>query len=239
MNEIEKLRNEIDAIDYPENITQKIKGEIDGPGFFPGAWGNPTKLESISNLPYMVLGQDQDNEKGFEKSKKTGNEEYTRTWSEMEKLFNKAGISLSDCFITNALMGIRINAKSNSGPSPSLQDQEFVTACAALLQTQIETQKPKAIICLGIIPLHLLGLISFQLRTRLVGLNGFKDIDARGLGYISELEFDGMGNFSSALVSLTHPSYRFLNSSGRRFEGKTGDDAEIALLDKIKNKYET
>ena len=124
MNELKLLRNLIDHIDFPENVI-KINGEIKGKGFFPGANGITDESTEISNKKYMIIGQDQDNEKGFEYSVEKGSEEHTSTWRNLKELLEEVNISEYDCFFTNFLLGLRKNSMRNVGKSPAISNSKF------------------------------------------------------------------------------------------------------------------
>ena len=145
MTELEQLKSKVEQLNYPPTML-KINGEIEGVGFFPGATGIIGASKKISERAIMILGQDQDNEIGFKKSVKEGNEQYSKTWEYLGKLLQSAEIAEEDCFFTNSIMGIRKDTKSNSGFSPAFKDSVFINACLDFLTFQIATQRPLSLI---------------------------------------------------------------------------------------------
>lgn len=233
ISDIKKLRDKVDKIHHPEEIVKKINGEIRGAGFFPGSNGLIDSSQEVQGKEFMILGQDQDNEAGFNKSVKEGNEEYTPTWKNLLPLLNSANIQTGNCFFTNCLLGIRKNRDSNTGKSPSLKDTAFLKDCLSLLEFQINLQRPKAIICLGLIPITLLGYLSKDLHLKFILIEDFKEIDKRGLAVNKEIKFNSILDYRATIGVLTHPSFRRLNAKQRKFSGFVGNEAEIQILKNI------
>lgn len=204
----------------------KVNGEIEGIGFFPGASGTSDGFKK-SQKSILVLGQDQDREEGFEKSKKRGNEEYTPTWKHLYGLFKEVGIKSEDCFFTNCLLGVRKNTEKNTGKSPGFAHSDFVGKCAELLEAEIQFFRPKIILCLGLIPFRFLGLLSNGVLLRSVCVDEFKELDE----WESQLmEEKSLLSHPIQIVVLCHPSYRKLNVQYRKFKNHQGQKAEVELL---------
>ena len=233
MTELAELRKLIEEVDYSDSGMTKINGEIKGEGFFPGADGMIEKNGVISDKKFMILGQDQDKEIGFKKSVKIGNEAYTPTWRNLKGLLSESSISLNDCFFTNCIIGARLNAMKNTGKSKAIFSSRFLAGSIRILTKQIEIQRPKGIICLGIIPVRLLSLLSDILHLNFVGVDNFREIDQNNLSLIEEVEFREIKGFTTSIACLNHPSYRNLNVKNREFEGYSGEFAELEILNKI------
>ena len=151
MTEIDLLYTQLRKLSYPDSM-QKIGGELTrGRAFFPGGKGTLDNSDTISNKRIMILGQDQDNEVNFKKSVARGGEnvETGKTWQNLRLFLKSVGIDENDCFFTNAIMGVRKNGK-NTGKSPAFTDKGYIAQCRKFLIYQIETQKPKLIIVLGL-----------------------------------------------------------------------------------------
>ena len=82
MVKLDKLRAKLNMIKYPESIASIIKlGEYsNGEGFFPGYSGNFNNQDKKSKYKYLILGQDLNNQDGFEKTSREGNELKNRTF---------------------------------------------------------------------------------------------------------------------------------------------------------------
>lgn len=233
MTEIQTLREKVDKISYPNLLIKKINGEIKGNGFFPGADGMIGDVKKISQKDIMILGQDQDKLAGFEKSKKARNEEYTPTWKNLIKLLNDAKIESKRCIFTNCILGVRKIGNKNTGKSPALIDKNFIYQSLKFLEFQIDLQKPKAIICLGIIPIKLLGYLSKELHLKFMIVETFKEIDERKIGINKNVQFDNISNCQPTIIILTHPSYRNLNVKHRKYKNFEMNEAEIEMLREI------
>ncbi len=231
MKEIDQLRNELGNIKFLKGIMEMPKERIKGTSFFP--CGNGVFENSLCQKSIMILGQDQDNEKGFNKSMSENTETYSATWRNMIKLFNEAKINLKHCFFTNCLMGIRINSKRNVGKSPGLIYEEFLKENLNYLSRQIKIINPKSITILGLIPLKFLALLSNELRLKTTFLKSFREIDDNGYGYLESVKFEEIGYINIAI--LVHPSYRIQNCMNRKFDGMNGNLAEVEILKKVKN----
>lgn len=233
MTDLQQLRQKVNAIIHPSSM-KKINGEIAGLAFFPGGSGLVGGTTKIADRPIMVLGQDFDTEKGFSRSKAKGNEAHTPTWINLKALFAQADIDLADCFFTNCILGVRTNESSNVGKSPAIYDPVFLKQCLELLAFQINLQRPKGIICLGLIPLKLLCYLSKELHLVHIGLDTFKEIDQSRMSVCKEVEIQGIKDFHMTVIALTHPSYRKLNAHRRHYKHFKGDRAEIEMLKELK-----
>ena len=233
MTEIQILREKVRQIEYPESVIKMVNGEINGVGFFPGASGLIGASKRISDREFMILGQDQDNVKGFEKSKDKGKEDYSPTWKNLKDILDRANINLENCFFTNCILGIR-KEDSNTGKSPAIRETFFLKECLNFLEFQIDLQRPKAIICLGLVPIKLMGHISKELNLKFMEIEGFKKVDENEISVNKLIEFENIRNFKTTVIVLTHPSYRRRNSKIRKFGKFSEDDAEIEMLKEVK-----
>jgi uracil-DNA glycosylase len=154
----------------------------------------------------------------------------------MTATFNAAAIDLGDCFFTNFIMGVRVNSKRNTGPSPALAHADFMSACLEFFIQQLSAQQPKVIICLGMIPFKLLSLVSSGLRLRSICIETFKDLDARRMNVIPDVEFDALPGRRFVVVPLCHPSYRQNGEQRFKREG-AAYTSEAALLKDVLEKY--
>ena len=229
MKKIDLLRNELLKINFLEGVVELPKDRIPGTSFFP--CGTGLYENDISEKSILVLGQDQDNEKGFELSLKKGVENYSSTWKNMEDIFNKADINLRDCFFSNCIMGLRMNSKSNVGKSPGLLNEQFLRQNLNFLEQQLMILKPKSIILLGLIPLKILSLLSDDLKYKLAFVQSYDELDSNNLGFLENVQ---IGNLPKMRIgTIVHPSYRKLNCINRRFLNLKGEDAEIEILRRL------
>ncbi len=181
----------------------------------------------------MVLGQDFNNKKGYSKALEVGHELGTPTWRGSGRgrgllgLLRDANISPTDCFFTNAYMGLRSAESSNNGPFPGRTDKEFVERCQSFLQKQIAVQQPRLLLVLGLEVVRFIAPLSPQLDVWLDASN-WGSVDAAG-PVKHQVRF-GDGTARMIVVTLLHPSYRELNLKLRSYRGRTGDEAELTML---------
>jgi uracil-DNA glycosylase len=234
---LDYLLSEVRSISYPAGVMEDRSGRISGPGFFPGATGLGFGSNPLPSRPIMVLGQDQDNQKGHKKSEgEAQGELYSQTWTNMTATFKAAGIDRGDCFFTNFIMGVRVESKRNTGPSPALAHPAFMETCCKLFIQQLASQQPQVIISLGMIPFKLLSLVSSGLRLRSIGIDSYKELDARRMSVIPDVQFDALPSQRFTVVPICHPSYK-LNGPKRFAANKSGYKSEVALLKHVKNNY--
>ena len=109
---IDQLHTDSHNLHYPEGIV-KVDKPLRGTAFFPGGDGLYLENEVADHLiKYMILGQDYDNVKNYEKVRDSEKQSEValknRTWINILVLLEKAGISPKECFFTNALMGLKL-----------------------------------------------------------------------------------------------------------------------------------
>jgi hypothetical protein len=154
-----------DVQKYPRGIQRVIPGRLQRVAFFPGGTGVVIGDDPATALPgrklprggTMVLGHNFDNVASYEQSIERGREfGWNATWDNLSKLLHSCGIRLSDCFFTNALLGLIETARS-TGSHPGHRDPDFREACRRVLLASIERQQPKLILVLGLRAGRILG----------------------------------------------------------------------------------
>jgi hypothetical protein len=129
---------------------------IDGTAVFPGGSGLWRGSGFFGELPEffpadptMIVGHNFDSESGYQKSKAQGGELQTSSsfWGVLLAYLRYANIDPSQCFFTNALMGLKPGI-TNTGSMPTTPDYE--AQCREFLYAQIRLVKPSKIIALGI-----------------------------------------------------------------------------------------
>lgn len=229
MSQFKYFIEKLNKYNFPENVINHA-GRIIGYGFFPGSSGCLDNSNEITRKKVLIIGQDQDNEVGFEKTMKKGDERYSSTWNNLLELLKESNIDESDCFFTNFILGIRKKAKSNVGKSPSMMNVEYLKFCSNIMIEQIEFHRPIAIICLGLIPFKLLGLISNDILVKNIWLTEFKEIDIHNLAINDNISFETILDFETNVGVIYHPSYRKINVSHRKYKRLKGNNAEINIL---------
>ncbi len=140
---------------YPETVERTgatLDELIDGTAFFPGGAGvwrgevcHGPLPPHFPVRPLMLVGHNFDSKRAFEKSKAPGGERQYPFWTTLKAILSAAGVNLSDCFFTNALMGLQPG--SASGPMPRCAG--YKEQCRAFLARQVEIVQPRALAALG------------------------------------------------------------------------------------------
>jgi len=218
---------------YPKGVTpvRKLATET---AFFPGGYG--VWMENNTDIlpDIMVIGQDFSLKEQHEKIL-TGitHDIDTNTWKEIIKLFKEVGIPLCRCFFTNSMMGLR-ESGSNTGIFIGLKDDNYLKRNISFLENQIELVKPSLIIVLGSIAPKVISNLSEKLK--IWKDFNFKKIDNDDLAIQKNIYIK---NISINFVSIVHPSFRFINSSKRKYKSFIGNEAEIQLLKDAYKEIET
>jgi len=226
MTEFEQLKAELSKLHYPDTMAEALC-EVKGHAFFPGGKGTFDNSEQISNKDIMVLGQDFGHKKYYDEVVTNGEESETgsKTWNNLLKMLDELEIEKTNCFFTNAIMGVRKEGKM-TGKSPAFKDERFIEECRQLFLKQLELQKPKTIFVLGKETAHFLPALAEELHPW-KKLGSFSVIDSNGIHTIKVKFKNGI---KCAVVLLTHPSFRHANVRRRRFENHEGNDAELAMI---------
>ena len=226
MNEILKLTEKLADFHYPNSMVI-IKNEIKGRAFFPGGNGTFNNDTNLNDKSIMVLGQDFDSLKNYEKSLKLQLEkiETNPTWKNILLFLKELNINPERCFFTNAILGVR-NSEKATGKSPAFKDEIFINNCRNFFLYQVELQKPKIILVLGIHVATFLSNTSKDLECW-SKINNFGDFDDKNIQKIEAVFNNGL---KSTVILLTHPSFRNLNVHRRKYNNYTGHDAEIQMV---------
>ncbi len=204
---------------------------IPGTAFFPGGYGL-WRVDVRQPLPpwplrgVMVLGHDFHSQAGYRASMAQGHESSKQpTWRNLLALFREAEVGLSECFFTNAYMGLREKVGA-TGLFPGSRDPGFVERCRVFLAWQIDAQRPRLIVTLGRQAPRMLAALFPQLGLWQTAAS-FREIDrAGGL----QLGIRIAANHTAAVVALIHPSFRHASIKARRFGAYRGHAAELAML---------
>ena len=231
---VEYLFTKLEDLDYPDGLVA-VPEVIRGTAFFPGGYGLWREVGGpLPRMPLgevMVLGQDFGKKTDYQKVLRIGHElDTSTTWRHLCPLLRDARIAPECCFFTNAYMGLR-TGRSSTGPSPGTKHEGFRKWCQSFLREQIAKQKPRLILVLGLPAAELIASVSPDLAAwSKRGDLKWKDLyDAgplkRGVDF-------GNGATRVTVVAVLHPSgyNQGHNLARRRYVGKTGRDAELALL---------
>jgi hypothetical protein len=235
MTDTDKLFDRIDSFPYPDSMAL-VAGDIPGVAFFPGGKGTFDNKGDLTNRDIMILGQDFDCEKNYQKAFQAGYEDTRKnaTWRNLLAFLGEVNVSKDDCFFTNAIQGIR-KGDSGTGKSPAFKDKHFIKSCQEFFLYQLEIQKPKLIFVLGKHVAEFLCSTSKDLSCW-SSIKNFTTVDQENNQIITATFENGI---NSHLVLLTHPSYRPVNVHRRRYLDHAGHEAEIMMTKAIIDKTNT
>ena len=209
---------------YPESVAPVNCMATTNTAFFPGGKGLWLAGDSNQFPDILVLGQDFSTEEWYiEMLKGKVTDLDSPTWRNMIRLFNQTGIDLHRCFFSNVFMGLR-RTKSMTGEFPGFKDKLFVRRNIDFLSYQIDTIKPKTIITLGKYAAEMLTSLS---QNNLRCWKDWQALKAVDVGFICNVKFhDHICN----CVALEHPSMRYSNVKRRKYQGLSGNEAEVRML---------
>ena len=235
---VEYLFSRLKDLDYPDGLVPTPE-MIHGTAFFPGGAGVWREMPGgcLPAMPcgkVMVLGQDFHTLKNYRKSFAVGHELDTPTWEKgLRPLLKRGSIPPTDCFFTNAYMGLRTDACS-TGPSPGTKrvNRRFRQQCQSfLIEDQIAVQQPRLLLLLGLEVVRFVAPLSRDLTTWRKA-RSWRNLDAAGPIRHGVRLGDCAARIT--VVALLHPSLRDPNLAKdpelRSWNGRTGDDAELAML---------
>ena len=214
---VEYLFNELQSVKpYPDGV-KCVPKVLSGTAFFPGGCGlwldKTASWYTLSDRPdmptgeIMILGHNFDSEAGYRETQAVvGQHELNPkypTWRNLLELLQDAGIEPKNCFFTNAYMGLR-KGERNTGKFPGARCPGFVERCRSFLNEQIEAQKPRLILTLGLEVPWFIEPLSSRLKAWR-GYESFKDLDAAG-PLISDVHFEGTSEQPITVVALVHPA---------------------------------
>ena len=182
---------------YPEGVAPVPK-RMAGTAFFPGGsglWGT-TPNQPLPPMPtgqVMILGHDFDNEAGFQESLFAQGENLKGpTWRNLLWLLRQVNLPAEACFFTNVYMGLRAGDAKVTGRFPGSRHPHFVEQCQTFFIRQLQAQRPRLILTLGIQVPSVLAPLSPDLASWR-GCQRFQDLDAGGHALMAERPFRRRG----------------------------------------------
>jgi uracil-DNA glycosylase len=142
-------------------------------------------------------------------------------------LLKAAGIPLEECFFSNAFMGLCKG--SNSLDYRGRDDKHFGAACLSFLTTQIELQRPKLIVTLGLHVPQILAQISPDLSPWCGPRLRLRDIDKAPIFFRVGINLSDGSSHQANVTAVAHPS---MPNSGKRqpLRFSPGKAGEVELI---------
>lgn len=173
----------------------------------------------------MVIGQDWGCQKDFAKPPQRD----PTTPGLIAKL-GIAGISPSQCYLSNALVGLRQDDEPGVGWAKAWHETTFVEQCRRVFVHQLNVQRPRAVILLGVPAIRFGTIASLQLRTLWGNVRTLTSVDKTGHPLVAGAAFEDASPALRPLVAaISHPSFRSSNQH-REYKGRRGSKAEAELL---------
>lgn len=204
---------------------------LPGLGVFPGGSGIVDwEPNDSAGTRVMVIANDYYSLSGYERlrSARVGENKSDTFWRSLEHLLGDACVPLRSCFFTNAIMGLRCH-DSVTGPSPGFRCPDFRTACTKFFVRQVEVVQPDVILALGTYAPRVMAPVCRGMES-LRSWPGYSILDSRGLALLERLSIGPHEVAVHAAAMLLHPSLRPPNVWRRRFNDRTGHEAEVQLV---------
>ena len=199
------------------------------------SWWLRLMEHSTSELPpplpiggSIIVGHNFDSEAGFQRSYHHAGESLkSATWRNLLAFLEQVGISPEQCFFTNAYVGL----KAGAALWAHFPAHEITISCAGVGTSSSSSSGSSnhgsssrwVSMCLGSWPPFPELQIAWSDATR------FRTLDERGVALVYPSTFSGVLR-PAVVVALTHPAYRKLNVTSRRYGNLQGDAAEQALV---------
>lgn len=232
MDDIEYLLSVANGFDYPPTV-KRVFSDIPGPAFFPGGTGVVQSERSGRHIPRrgaLILGHNFGNVACYETGKVRGDEYWTNpTWKMLRKLLVACEMPVSECFFTNALMGVMVKDRM-CGTVAGFRDKEFLEGCRQVLGATLQLQKPRLVLILGRPAINFLAETFSEIHDWKRAVN-FSSLDEIGpVRAVSPESSFGIGVTPFVAVALTHPCLSSSNDRHRKFAGLVGGPAEREMV---------
>jgi hypothetical protein len=212
---------------YPTGVIP-VPEYLPGTAFFSAAAGLVVDQPGGPLPPFpfegvMFVGHNLDCETAFMRRLASGRshggpDQRMLTWRNLYRLLERADVRTSDCFFTNAYVGLKAG-DNPTGRFPGASNPEFREWCRGFLKEQIALMRPRVVATLGTDARQFLATMAPELAAWAPRPNPLPSVVRAQLG----------GHETKA-VALLHPS-GYHGSLGRRHYGEfAGLEAEAALL---------
>lgn len=219
---------------YPEDIVNHVKNQIEPIAFFPGGhglWKEDPKV--IPHFPFggiMCVAEIFDHKDKLDEIEReyqeTGASECYNVknpfWRGIKDVYNSNVENLNDTFFTNAYMGVHIVEKKEF-QKKVLKKYLYIEECQNFFIQQVQFQKPRGIVAIGVKVTNFLSNISPQLKCWAgKTINEFRDD--------SIIPDVSIGGHHAAVGFILNPVLRHLNDENKNYKGEKGLDADKLIL---------
>lgn len=225
---IERFRKRLEDLNtYPSGVVP-VPSYLPGTAFFAASAGlyRPAGTHVLPPFPFggwMLVGHNLDAEGPFLARLKSGDSHGDparpmRTWQNLYKLLAAAGIDPSECFFTNAYVGLK-EGNDPTGRFPGSGNAAFRQWCAEFLLDQAAVMRPRVMATLGVDAARFVASL----------FPGFRDWDRPRLPPAQPRTAE-IRDHRFGVVALVHPSAHHVTLHLRTYDEKRGLEAEAALL---------
>ena len=211
---------------YPPHAVERPTAFALGTAFFPVGSGLWKPREALPSTPIAIVAHVFDaSSVAYALGPGGGNERIdgNRTWQGLRTLLERAGVSIEACWLTNALMGVKVGKPCG----PVAAGKGYHRACAAFLRAQIETVQPRVVATLGSSAMRVLRAASDDLGERWKGYETLDALDRAEPPAHAQRDVRFGEHVVARVVALSHTCSW---TSRRSYRGERGARADAALL---------
>lgn len=144
-------------------------------------------------------------------------------------LFARCDVPSRDIFLTNFFVHL-MDAENPIGRFHGTGEVKYEAWTRTVFAAQIEAMRPRAMFVLGMHVPPLLAPLTAEFKPWALHRT-LSTLDAAGVALVPRVTLSGQGwSHTFAAAVLTHPSYRHINAKHRRYKGRSGEAAEVAMI---------
>jgi hypothetical protein len=211
---------------YPEHAIRRMPAFAFGTAFFPAGAGLVPPGRALPAEPVMIVAHVFD-APSFAHALGAGGgserTEHNRTWLGLRLLLERAGLALERCFLTNALVGVKVGRPCGAvAAGPRYRSQ-----CAAFLLEQVRAVRPSLIATLGAPAMTMLKAASDDLSGRWRAYGTLAALDRAEPPAYTTRDVRFGDHVARRVVALGHTCSW---ASRRAYRGELGARADAAVL---------
>ncbi len=211
---------------YPERAVERMRAFALGTAFFPAGAGLVPPSRPLPAHPVMIVAHVFDAPSFAYALGAGGGSERTegnRTWAGLRVLFERAGLSPERCFLTNALVGVKVGRPCG----PVAAGPEYRRQCAEFLREQILGVRPRVIVTLGAPAMVMLKAADVDLAARWRSYQTLAALDRAEPPAYAAHDVRFGAHMVRRVVALGHTCSW---ASRRIYRGERGARADASLL---------
>ena len=211
---------------YPSHAVRAMNAFALGTAFFPAGAGLWPPGRALASEPVMIVAHVFDAPSyAYALGPGGGSEqiERNRTWTGLRLLLARAGLASERCFLTNALIGVKVGATCGHVAAGAAYRRD----CAAFLREQVLAIRPLVIATLGSPAMLVLKAASDDLALRWRGFSTLESLDRATPNVSPAADVRFGAHVVRRVVPLSHTCSW---TSRRAYANERGARADAALL---------